>query len=362
MGQPYDRVFNFSAGPGVLPVGVLEQARDEMMNWQGAGMSVMEMSHRGKAFVSIYEQTVADLRSLMGIPDGYQVLFLQGGASSQFTMVPMNFLSGSADYAVTGSWGKKAVGAGKIEGSVNVVFDGKESGYNCAPSYSDLSLTPGADYFHFTLNETIQGVDYLADPDLDVPVICDMSSNILSRKIDVSKYSMIYAGAQKNCGPAGATVVIVRDEMLERVPEGLPPMLDYKVQSESGSMYNTPPCWAVYVCGLVYKHWLSHGGLDAVEKQNEDLAAKLYGAIDGSGGFYKGHAVKENRSRMNVPFTVPSDELTAMFIKEAGENGMVELKGHRSIGGLRTSIYNAFPSEGVEALVSFMADFQQRNG
>ena len=364
MGQAHDRVFNFSAGPGVLPIEVLEQARDGMMNWGGAGMSVMEMSHRGKLFMGIYEEAVADLRALLGVPDGYQVLFLQGGASSQFTMVPMNFLSegGSADYAVTGSWGKKALQAAKIEGKINVVYDGKETGYDRAPSYGDLELSPGSDYFHFTLNETIQGVDYLADPSLDATVVCDMSSNILSRRIDVSKYALIYAGAQKNCGPAGATIVIVRDDMLERTPDGLPGMFDYRVQSESGSMLNTPPCWAIYVCGLVFKHWLRNGGIEAVERRNEEKAAKLYAAIDGSDGFYVGHAVPESRSRMNVPFKLASEDLTAEFIAEAAENGMVELKGHRSIGGARASIYNAFPMEGVEALTSLMADFRSRRG
>ncbi|MCH8980217.1 MAG: 3-phosphoserine/phosphohydroxythreonine transaminase [Armatimonadetes bacterium] len=364
MGQPHDRVFNFSAGPGVLPVEVLEEARDGMMNWQGAGMSVMEMSHRGKWFTRIYEEAVADLRALLEVPDGYHVLFLQGGASTQFTMVPMNFLSegGTAAYAVTGSWGKKAVQAAMLEGNVNVVYDGKGTGYDRAPAYSDLELDPGSDYFHFTLNETIQGVDYLADPELDATVVCDMSSNILSRRIDVAKYALIYAGAQKNCGPAGATIVIVRGDMLERVPDGLPGMLDYRTQAENGSMLNTPPCWSVYVCGLVFKHWLKNGGMEAVEKRNDQKAAKLYAAIDGSDGFYVGHAVPESRSRMNVPFRLADDALTADFIAEASGNGLVELKGHRSIGGARASIYNAFPPEGVDALTSFMANFRSRRG
>lgn len=362
MSQPYCRVFNFSAGPGVMPVEVLEQARDEIMNWQEAGMSVMEMSHRGKAFMKIAEKAEDSLRRLAGIPEGYKVLFLQGGASLQFTMVAMNFLRGTADYAVTGEWGKKAVKPG-VPGKVNVVWDGKETNYDRAPKFADLKLSDGADYFHFTLNETIQGVDYWADPSgLGVPVVCDMSSNILSRPIDFSKYDLIYAGAQKNCGPAGATIVIVKDAMLERVPSGLPPMLDYKVQAENGWMLNTPPCWSVYMCGLVFDHWIAKGGLSAVAKDNELKAKVLYDAIDGSDGFYFGHAVKENRSLMNIPFRLKNEELTDAFVSEAAKNGMVELKGHRSVGGCRASLYNAFPIDGARALAQFMSDFATRNG
>jgi phosphoserine aminotransferase len=362
MSQPYCRVFNFSAGPGVMPVEVLEQARDELVNWQGAGMSVMEMSHRGKAFMKIAEQAEDSFKRLAGVPDGHKVMFLQGGASLQFTMVAMNFLRTSADYAVTGEWGKKAIKPG-VPGKVSVVWDGKESNYDRAPSFASLSLDPNADYFHFTLNETIQGVDYHADPNgLGVPVVCDMSSNILSRPIDFSKYDLIYAGAQKNCGPAGATIVVVKDAMLDKVPAGLPPMLDYKVQAENGWMLNTPPCWSVYMCGLVFEHWIAKGGLEAVAKNNEAKAKVLYDAIDGSGGFYSGHAVKENRSLMNVPFRLRNEELTDAFVSEAAKNGMVELKGHRSVGGCRASLYNAFPAEGAVALAQFMGDFAQRNG
>ncbi|HXH62028.1 MAG TPA: 3-phosphoserine/phosphohydroxythreonine transaminase [Fimbriimonadaceae bacterium] len=364
MGQPYDRVFNFSAGPGVMPVEVLEQAREEIVNWHGAGMSVMEMSHRGKAFMKIAEAAEASFRSLAGVPDSYKVLFLQGGASLQFTMVAMNFLrpEGVADYAVTGSWGQKAVKPG-VPGKINRVFDGKETNYDRAPAYSSLKLTPGADYFHFTLNETIQGVDYMADPDFPgTTVVCDMSSNILSRPIDFSKYDLIYAGAQKNCGPAGATIVVVKESLLERVPDGLPPMLDYRVQAENGWMLNTPPCWSVYMCGLVFEHWARNGGLTAAAERNEAKAKAIYDAIDGSGGFFKGHAVKENRSRMNIAFTLANADLTDTFVSEAAANGMVELKGHRSVGGCRASVYNAFPPEGATALAQFMADFAARNG
>ena len=359
MGQPNGRVFNFSAGPGVLPVPVLEQARDEMLNWQGAGMSVMEMSHRGKHFIKIAEEAEQSLRKLASVPEDYKILFLQGGASLQFTMVPMNFLrpAGVADYAVTGEWGKKAVKPG-VPGKINVVFDGKATNYDRAPDTCSLELTPGADYFHFTSNETIQGVDYLKDPAIKgATVVCDMSSNFVSRPFDVAKYDLIYAGAQKNAGPAGATIVIVKDSLLERVPSGLPPMLDYKAQAENGWMLNTPPCWSVYICGLVFQHWLKNGGLEAAKERNEAKAAKLYAAIDGSGGFYVGHAVKENRSRMNIPFRLANDSLTDAFVSEATKNGLVELKGHRSVGGCRASLYNAFPPEGVDALTQFMADF-----
>lgn len=362
MSQPYDRVFNFSAGPGVMPVEVLERAREEMMNWQGAGMSVMEMSHRGKPYMKIAAAAEDSFRRLAGVPEGYKVLFLQGGASLQFTMVAMNFLRTSADYAVTGEWGKKAVKPG-TPGKVNVVWDGKESNYDRAPSFGSLALDPNADYFHFTLNETIQGVDYHADPSgLGVPVVCDMSSNILSRPIDFSKYDLIYAGAQKNCGPAGATIVVVKDAMLERVPAGLPPMLDYKVQAENGWMLNTPPCFSVYMCGLVFDHWIANGGLSGAAQRNEAKAKVMYDAIDCSEGFYIGHAVKENRSLMNIPFRLRNEELTDTFVSEAAKNGMVELKGHRSVGGCRASLYNAFPAEGAVALAQFMSDFAKRNG
>lgn len=364
MGQPYGRVFNFSAGPGTLPLPVLEQVRDEALNWQGSGMSVMEMSHRGKHFMKIAEEAEADLRALMAIPNGYKVMFLQGGASLQFTMVPMNLLSkgGSADIAVTGEWGKKALSALKIEGGANVVFDDKAGNYAHAPKFSNLSFSEGGEYFHFTSNETIQGVDYLSDPEIPgKTVVCDMSSNILSRPVDVSKYSLIYAGAQKNCGPAGATIVIMHESLLGRIPDGLPPMLDYKIQSENGWMYNTPPCWSVYVCGLVFKHLLANGGLEAVAKQNERKAARLYEAIDGSGGFYIGHADRACRSLMNIPFRLASDSLTDAFISEATKGGLLELKGHRSVGGCRASLYNAFPYDGVIALTDFMANFQKRN-
>lgn len=362
MSYPYGRVFNFSAGPAVIPVPVLEQARDEMLNWNGAGLSVMEMSHRGKSFLSIYEATLASVRELLGVPANYKILFLQGGASTQFSTVAQNFLHTSADYVVTGAWGKKAVEAAKIEGDVNVVWDGKADNYNQTPDLGALAFNPSADYIHVTSNETIQGVDYGKDPALSNKVFCDMSSNIASRPLDVSKYALIYAGAQKNLGPSGVTLVILRDDLLEQVNPGLPPMADYKVQAENDSMYNTPPCWGIYILGLVCRHWLAFGGLAAVEKNNQAKANVIYDAIDGSGGFYKGHAVLANRSLMNIPFTLPSEELTEAFLAETKKMGYLELKGHRSVGGCRASMYNAFPIEGAQALASFMGEFASKNG
>ena len=362
--QRYDRVFNFSAGPCTLPVPVLEQVRDDMLNYKGSGMSVMEMSHRGKVFDGIYQETVQDLRALLGVPENYKVLFLQGGASMQFTMIPMCFLrAGSiADYVITGTWGKKALEAANLIGTANKIFDAKESNYNHAPKLGMLNRTAGAAYLHFTSNETIQGVDFFEDPALDGRVFCDASSNILSRPMDVSKYALLYAGAQKNMGPAGATVVIIRDELLAEVPEKMHPMMDYRLQAENDSMYNTPPCFSIYVCGLVYKHLLANGGLKAMAELNERKAGHIYAAIDSSGGFYKGHAAQANRSWMNVTFTLPSDELTDAFIKEAKGLKLDGLKGHRSVGGCRASIYNAFPEEGCRVLAEFMAEFARKNG
>ncbi len=362
--QAYGRSFNFSAGPGVIPVPVLEQARDEMLNWQGSGMSVMEMSHRGKAFLKIAEQTEDAVRTLMGVPANYKVLFLQGGASLQFTMLAKNLLGAgqTADYVVTGAWGQKAVEAGKLEGGVNVAWDGKSGKFSETPDLAGLTYSPDPAYVHITLNETIQGVDYLADPGIGPDVVCDMSSCIASRPFDVSKYAMVYAGAQKNLGPSGVCLVLLREDLLERVPAGLPPMLDYKVQSENGWMYNTPPCWSVYVLGLVCRHWIDFGGLEAVGRMNEEKAKVVYDAIEGSGDFYKPHAAPHCRSRMNIPFTLPSDELTDAFVKAALAEGMSELKGHRSVGGCRASVYNAFPIAGCHALAEFMKAFAASNG
>lgn len=364
MSRPYARVFNFSAGPGTLPVPVLEQARDELLNYQKSGMSVMEMSHRGKVFERIIEEAEVDLRTLMGIPNSYKVLFLQGGASLQFTMVPMNLLppGGTVDFAITGSWGEKAIQAAALVGCTRAVYDGKESGYRSTPDLGGLTFSPDAAYVHMTSNETIQGVEYPQDPKIAQPLVCDMSSDILSRECAVENYALIYAGAQKNMGPAGVTVVIVREDLLERVPKNLPPMLDFRLQAENRSLYNTPPCWSIYVCGLVYKYLLQQGGLSAMAKANERKAQIIYDAIDGSGGFYIGHADPAHRSRMNVTFNLARQELTDAFVSGAAEAGMVELKGHRSVGGVRASVYNAFPEEGCMALADFMRDFAKRNG
>jgi phosphoserine aminotransferase len=342
----------------------LEEAKEDLLNYKGAGMSVMEMSHRSKPFEAILAQAEADLRSLLGIPENYKVLFLQGGASLQFSMVPLSFLpaGGTADYVVTGAWGEKALEAAKLVGNVNVAFDGKGTNYNDAPDFSTIPLTADAAYVHFTSNETIQGVEFLSDPATEQPLICDMSSDILSRPVDVSKYSLIYAGAQKNMGPAGATLVIVRDDLLAKGPGKMHPILDYKLHAKNGSMYNTPPCWTIYMCGLVYKHLLSTGGVAGAILRNKEKSNTIYEAIDASNGFFKGHATCGSRSIMNVTFTLPSEELTNTFVKEAEGQKLDGLKGHRSVGGIRASIYNAFPLEGCQVLASFMKEFAAKNG
>jgi phosphoserine aminotransferase len=364
MSQPYDRVYNFSAGPCTLEVEVLEEAKEGLLNWKGTGMSVMEMSHRSKAYESILEKAEADLRTLLNLPENYKILFLQGGASMQNTMIPMSFLGEgqTADYIVTGAWGKKSEEAAQLVGNVNVAYSGKGHNYSDIPQPGELQLTPGAAYVHYTSNETIQGVEFKSDIDFQSPAICDMSSNILSRPIDVSKYAVIYAGAQKNMGPAGVTVVIIRDDMLAKAPQKMHPMLDYKLQADNGSMYNTPPCWSIYMCGLTYAWLLNNGGVPAMHQRNKEKAALVYKAIDESGGYYKGHACPECRSLMNVTFTLGNDELTDKFVKEAKELKLDGLKGHRSVGGIRASIYNAFPREGCEVLADFMKDFAQKNG
>ncbi len=360
-----DRVFNFSAGPATLPVSALEQAQNEMLNYRGAGMSVMEMSHRSKAFESIIQQAEADLRALLNIPENYKALFLQGGASLQFAMVPMNLLpkEKSADYILTGSWGQGAFKEAKKLGAAREAATTAETNFNRLPRPEEIKLDPNSAFVHFTSNETIFGVEFDEEPATgDVPLVCDMSSDFISRPIDVSKYGLIYAGAQKNAGPAGATIVIIRDDLLERVPEGLPAMLDYRNLAKNGSMYNTPPCYAIYICGLVFKWALDDiGGLEKMRALNEEKAGILYDAIDSSDGYYRGHAEKDCRSLMNVTFRLPSEELENKFVKDATAAGLDGLKGHRSVGGLRASIYNAFPKAGVEKLVEFMGEFARKN-
>ena len=358
------RVFNFSAGPATLPQAVLEQAQKEMLDWNGSGMSVMEMSHRGKEFMSIAEKAEADLRDVMSVPDNYKVLFLQGGASSQFAMVPLNLLrgKGKADYYRTGSWSKKAIAEAKRYCDVNVVADTEANGtFASAPADGSVSFDSDAAYVHYTPNETIEGVEFSYVPDTgDVPLVADMSSTILSRPMDVSKYGVIYAGAQKNIGPAGLTLAIVRDDLIGDAKDGTPAMFDYATHAKSDSMYNTPPTYAWYLAGLVFAWLKDKGGLSAMAEINERKATKLYAAIDGS-DFYNNPVDVSCRSWMNVPFTLADAELDSVFLEKAKEAGLVTLKGHRSVGGMRASIYNAMPEEGVDALIEFMADFENHH-
>jgi phosphoserine aminotransferase len=358
------RVFNFSAGPAALPEEVLKQAQEEMLDCRGSGMSVMEMSHRGKEFSGIAAQAETDLRELMAIPDNYKVLFLQGGASSQFTAIPMNLLRGSqgADYICTGSWSKKAISEAKRYCEVNIAATTEESSFTTTPDQNNLQLSSEAAYVHYTPNETIQGVEFPYVPDTgDIPLVADMSSNILSRPVEVSKFGMIYAGAQKNIGPAGLTVVIIREELLGDVVPSTPTMFNYATMADAGSMYNTPPTYGWYLAGLVFQWLKKKGGLQGMAEINERKAGKLYAAIDAS-GFYKNPVEMKSRSWMNVPFTLADAELDASFLEEAKKAGLVTLKGHRSVGGMRASIYNAMPEEGVDALIEFMADFEKRKG
>ena len=362
-----DRVYNFSAGPAVLPLPVLEQAQRELVALPGAGNSVMEISHRSKTFTAIIEGAEANLRTLLSIPDNYRVLFLQGGAQLQFAMVPMNLLAGSgksADYVLAGSWGKKALGEAKTQGETRVVWDGAGCEFRRMPRQDELDLNADAAYLHITSNETIQGIQIQEEPDCgEVPLVCDSSSDFLYRKVPVDRYGILYACAQKNAGPAGVTVVIIRKDLMDHAPEGLPSMLTYKKIAEAGSMLNTPPCFAVYMVKLITE-WLMNeiGGLDKMYEMNKEKAALLYTAIDGSNGYYKGHAEVGDRSLMNVTFTLATPELEKQFLAEAEQVGLSALKGHRSVGGCRASIYNAMPREGVVALCDFMADFAKKNG
>jgi phosphoserine aminotransferase len=348
----------------MLPEEVLRQAREEMLDWHGSGMCVAEMSHRGKEFMSIAEQAEADLRELLAVPDGYKVLFLQGGASSQFAMVPMNLLRGAdtADYLNTGSWSKKAIAEAKRFCNVNVAASAEESKFTRAPAQDELTLSVDAAYVHYTPNETIQGVEFPYIPETgDRPLAADMSSTILSRPIDVSRFGVIYAGAQKNVGPAGLTIVIVREDLIGQPIAGTPAMFDYKTQADAGSMYNTPPTYAWYLAGLVFQ-WIKRlGGLEGIAAINERKAKALYAAIDAS-GLYSNPVEPNCRSWMNVPFILANPELDATFLADAKTAGLITLKGHRSVGGMRASIYNAMPEEGVQALISFMREFERKYG
>ncbi len=358
------QIFNFSAGPAVLPEEVLQQAAAEMLDWHGSGQSVMEMSHRGKEYMSIHAQAEADLRELMGIPSNYKVLFLQGGATMQFAMIPINLLRGraGADYVNTGEWSKKAIKEAKLFGKVNVAASAEDRHFTYVPARADWKLDPNAAYVHICSNETIGGVEFNWVPDTgDVPLVADVSSTFLSRPVDVSKYGLIYGGAQKNIGPAGLTIVIVRDDLIGHAPAGTPTMLDYKAQADNDSMLNTPPTYAVYVAGLVFQWLKRQGGVAAIERKNVAKAKILYDYLD-STGFYRNPVEKADRSRMNVPFTLKDDKLDDAFLKGAQQRGMLQLKGHRSVGGMRASIYNAMPIEGVQRLVDYMREFEKANG
>jgi len=360
-----DRVYNFSAGPAVLPLPVLKKAQDELLCLPGAGCSVLEVSHRSKQFEAIIDAAEANTRKLLGVPDNYRVLFLQGGALLQFAMIPMNLLGDkSADYFVTGTWSKTAIGEAKLVGKTNVIWDGSETKFTHTPKPGNYTVNPDASYCYLTSNETIQGVQWQALPETgNVPLVCDASSDVFCKPVDISKYGIYYACAQKNAGPAGVTMVVIRDDLVAKSPDNLPKLLNYKVLAEGKSMVNTPPCFAVYMLKLV-TDWLLDdvGGLGKMYERNVEKAQLLYDAIDNSGGFYRGHAVKENRSMMNVPFVLPSEDMTKKFLEEAKSHKLTQLSGHRSVGGCRASIYNAMPPEGVLALRDFMVTFAKQNG
>jgi phosphoserine aminotransferase len=361
------RVYNFSSGPAVLPLAVLEEAQRDLVALPGVGMSILEVSHRSKAFEAVIAQTEADIRKIGGVPANYKVLFLQGGASTQFSMVPMNLLGAgaTADYIDCGSWAEKAIKEAKKVGAVNVAASTKAENYSRLPKQAELKLTPDAAYVHVTTNNTIEGTEYHAMPEVgDRPLIADTSSDMFSHPIDISRYGLIYAGAQKNLGPSGVTIVIIREDLLARSAgkkATLPTMMNYAVHAENGSLYNTPGTFPIYIVGLVMKWLAAQGGLDAVAKTNERKGAKLYAEIDRT-GFYRGTADRESRSLMNVTFRLPNEELEKIFVKESTAAGLDGLKGHRSVGGMRASLYNAFPEAGVDALVSFMKEFEAKHG
>ncbi|MDO4568981.1 MAG: 3-phosphoserine/phosphohydroxythreonine transaminase [Planctomycetia bacterium] len=359
-----ERVFNFSAGPAVLPLEVLEEAQRDLLALPGVGISVLEISHRSKDFQAIIDAAEANLRKLMNIPDNYKVLFLQGGASLQFGMLPMNLLGNkSADYIVTGTWSKKAMSEAKTQGSVRCAWDGSAENFSKLPQPEEINLDPNAAYVYYTSNETIQGVQFPSEPETNgVPLICDASSEFMYKPLDISKYGCVYACAQKNCGPAGVTIVVMREDLVEASPDNLISVLSYKKMAEAQSMLNTPPCFAIYIFKLV-TDWMLNvvGGMDKMYAINQKKAALLYDVIDASNGFYLGHAQKDCRSIMNVPFKMATADLDAEFIAGAKDAGLVSLKGHRSVGGFRASIYNAMPIEGVERLAQFMNDFMRKH-
>ena len=358
-----NRAYNFSAGPAGLPTEVLEEAQRELLDYKGSGVSIMESSHRGKEYKAVQEEAEANIRTLMGLDDDYAVLFLQGGATGQFAMVPMNLLGAgkTADYVNTGAWAKKAIKEAKVLGNAHIAADTSESTPACMPELGDLDLTPGAAYLHITSNETIAGTQWKTFPTAEAPLVADMSSDILSRSLNAKDFGLIYAGAQKNLGPAGVTLVIMLRDLADKVGDHVPTIYRYKMHMENDSMYNTPPCFPIYILMLVTRWLLAKGGIAGVEEGNRAKADKLYQAIDAT-EFYRGTAAVAYRSDMNVTFRLPSEDLEAQFVKEATAQSMQALKGHRSVGGIRASIYNSFPAEGVDALVSFMKDFEQKHG
>jgi phosphoserine aminotransferase len=359
-----NRVYNFSAGPAVLPLSVLEEIQRDLVALPGVGMSILEISHRSKPFEAILAQAEADIRALADVPASYRVLFLQGGASLQFSMVPMNLLTpgGTADYIDSGSWAEKAIKEAKRVGAVNVAASTKNEGYSRIPPQAEMKFTPGAAYVHMTSNNTIEGTEFQDLPDVgDVPLVSDTSSDMFSRPIDIKRHALVYAGAQKNMGPAGVTVVIIREDLLTRSQKSLPTMLNYAVHAENRSLYNTPPAFAVYTLGLVMKWLIAQGGLVAIQKVNQRKAAKLYAEIDRT-GYYRGTAQSGSRSMMNLTFRLATEDLETRFIKESTAAGFDGLKGHRSVGGMRASIYNAFPEAGVDGLVDFMKAFERKHG
>jgi phosphoserine aminotransferase len=358
------RIYNFSAGPAVLPEEVLKEAQENLMALPGTGMSVLEISHRSKAYEKIIRTTEQDIKTLLGIKDNHEVLFLQGGGTLQFSMVALNLLTDKkkADYILTGVWAKKAYKEAKREGTISVAASTESENFTRIPKQEELRLDPEADYVHYTSNNTIYGTEFKYVPEVgNVPLVCDMSSNYLSKPVDVDKFALIYGGVQKNIGPAGLSMAIIRKDMLERSQDTLHTYLNYKIHAENGSMYNTPNCFAIYIVGLVAKWLIKNGGLAEMEKRNIEKGAILYNYMDSSDGFYRGTAQKDSRSLMNVTFRLPSEELEKKLISEATQAGFDGLKGHRSVGGLRASIYNAFPKKGVEDLVEFLKDFKAKN-
>lgn len=358
------KIFNFGAGPAMLPAAVMEQAKEELLDWHSTGISVIEMSHRSQHFASIVEESESDLRGLLNIPDSHSVLFLQGGASSQFAMVPMNLLHEgySADYIHTGIWSGKAISEAKKFGSINIAASSEADNFLKVPGRDSWSLNQNAAYVYYTDNETIGGLEFPEPPDVgDVPLVSDMTSNFLSRKFDISKFAVVIAGSQKNIGPAGLIIVIVRKDLLGQANKGTPSLYDYAVQQEANSLYNTPPTFTWYMAGLVFKWVKQQGGVEAMQQNSQQRSSMLYDFVDNS-GFYANPVEIAHRSRMNIPFTLPNDDLNPTFLAEAREAGLVELKGHRSVGGMRASLYNAMPLEGVDTLLAFMTDFSKKYG